>query len=342
MNPPQKVVTGLVRGTDCTVQWLLRLALVFVVLVLNRGAAEVPVRLNLEALVKRLGYESVELRRTGDNHLYVSGRLNHRRCSVLVDTGWSFTTISTNAARQLKRHDGSDVASAVALFPKDGNSEVVWLDNLKLGPVEFARQPALVQHIMQDGQAAPFDLVLGCDFLIRNFAIVDCRNRRLYVRRAPPSPQQRQEFAAALDRCGFVAIGMKRREPLALTCQAHVNGEAMEMLVDSAAVWSCLDARQVRELGLRVRPTAGKLRGVGATGTRGVAVAEARTFALGDATLNGLNFAVLDLADWGFAAPGERLSEVKGILGGRELALFHAVMDCDESKLWVKWISPGK
>jgi len=110
----------------------------------------------------------------------------------------------------------------------------------------------------------------------------------------------------------------------------------LEMLVDTAAVWSTLDLRQLDRLGLRALPTLTKITGAGKTGTRRVAMAEAKSFALGDVLLKETDFALMDLSDWGFAVPGKHLSEVRGILGGHELLANRALIDFGALKLWVK------
>jgi len=298
--------------------------------------AEQLARINVREQFSRLGWEQIELRRTDENHLFLFARLNGRRRSVLVDTGWSFTSVSTNVARQLKAPSDLGVRFRDPFFGTNENSAAVLLDDFKLGRVEFTSQPALVQNVVLNGRRAPFDAVLGCDFLMRNFGVVDCLNRRLYVRRvAPPEPQQK-EFEEALRRDGFVAVQLQRKEPLALTCTVRVNGERLEMLVDSAAPWSCVDVRQRERLRLKVDASPARITGVGRTSTRGVGVAAVKSFRLADVDVKITNVAVFDLADWGLAVPEAALSEVQGILGGDALNATGAIIDCHALKLWVK------
>ena len=182
-------------------------------------AAEQSSLVNLPDQLTRLGWQQIELRRTGDNHLFVFGRLNGRQRSVLVDTGWSFTTVSTNAARQLKTHRELGVTLHDPFFGTNENSSVVLLESLKLGRIEFTHQPALMQNMVLNGQRAPFDVVLGCDFLMRNFCVIDCPDSRLYVRSAAPSEQQQREFEEALRLGGFVAVQLNARNRSRLLVQ---------------------------------------------------------------------------------------------------------------------------
>jgi len=283
-------------------------------------------QLSLREQFTRFGYEQIDLQRTSDNHLYLVGKLNGRRRSVLVDTGWSFTTISTNGARKL-----SPPRTAIT-----NDHPTVLIDELKLGRHSFSNQLARVDHMIFDGQPASFEVVLGCDFLQRNFAVVDCSNRRLYVRNRASTELEQSALEGKLRCSGFAEVALKLKSPLAITCPALVNGQLVEMLVDTGAVWSALDVRQLDRLGMRALPTLAKISGVGKTGTRGVAVGEAKSFALGDAPVKDANFALMDLSDWGFAAPGKELSEVQGILGGTELVANGSLIDCHRLKLWVK------
>jgi predicted aspartyl protease len=288
--------------------------------------AEKSSRVRLPNEFARLGYQQIELQRTAENHLYLVGKLDRRRRSVLVDTGWSFTTVSTNTARKLP-------------VIRDGSANEhppVLIADLKLGRHSLKNQPARVQHMVFNGQPASFDVVLGCDFLRQHFAMIDCRNRRLYVRRHAPTEREQNKLEETFRAQGFTAVALKLKSPLAITCFARVNGQPVELLVDTGAVWSTLDVRQLERLGLHALPTLTKITGAGKTGTRAVAMTEVKSFALGDVPLNDTDFAVMDLSDWGFAAPGKQLSEVQGILGGSELTANNALIDCHSLKLWVK------
>jgi predicted aspartyl protease len=292
-------------------------------LVLN---AEPPPPLKLVEQLVGFGYERIELRRTAENHLYLVGKLNGHRRGVLVDTGWSLTTVSMNTAPKL-------------LPSRDGGTNEyshVLIKRLTLGHASFTNQPALVQNMVYDGQATPFEVVLGCDFLRRHFAIVDCLNRRLYVRPRALAEEEQTKLERDFSGDGFRAVALTLKQPLAITCSAWVNGKPVEMLVDTGAVWSTLDVRQLDRLGLRALPTLTRISGVGKTGTHGVAVGEAKSFVLGDVPVKDTNFALMDLRSWGLAAPGEKLGEVQGILGGSELVANSALIDCHRLKLWVK------
>jgi predicted aspartyl protease len=270
---------------------------------------------NLGAALRRLGYEQIELRRTGEHHLFLFGQVNGRRRSCLVDTGWSFTTISTNTTQRLA------VAGIV--------------DELKLGRVSLTNEPAVVQALRVNGRPTSFDMVLGCDFLIRHHAMIDGAGRRLYLRSEALDSERMVELAAVLQRRGFVAEGMTRRDPLSLTCAAKLNGHDVELLVDTGAMWSCLDTATARALELRTAPSPNQISGAAAVGKRGFGVTRVKTFAIGGWKKEGVNFAVLELADWGLGMNGKVLNSLGGILGGDVLLGEAALIDCGQLKLWL-------
>lgn len=272
--------------------------------------------MNLSESFAKCGYEAIELRRTGENHLFLFGQVNGRKRSCLVDTGWSFTTAATNVLR--------------------GMGDAGWIAHLKLGRVAFTNQPVVMQRMVFNGQPASFDVVLGLDFLRENFAVIDCGSRRLYPRRAAPDEAEQKILEAAIRRAGFREVELQLKRPPALTVRALVNREPVEMLVDSGAVWSCLDARQSERLRFQPAPSAARITGAGATGTRPVAAAEVQSFQIGGVMMKGMTLAVFDLSDWGLAAPGRTLAEVQGILGGDALAAGEALIDCHALKLWLK------
>lgn len=291
---------------------------------IRAAAGDVPPALDPQLV--RLGYETVPLQRSAENHLHVRARVNGRRCVALVDTGWSFATLASQTANRRFK---------VPTRPATEGSGAV-LERLELGKSPFLDQPVRVEPLVFDGQPASFDLVLGLDFLRRHFALLDCGRARLYLRRAAPASADRQALETLLRERGYAPAPMTSADPPALTCRARLNGRPVELLVDSAAVWSALDPRELQRLDLRSEPTLARVTGAGNTGTRPVLVATPRTFELASATISSARFAVLELADWGMATTNALLPHVGGILGGPELRALEALVDCDALKLWIR------
>ena len=277
------------------------------------GAKE---RVNPAAVLPQLGYEAVPLRRTGENHLFLFGQVNGRRRSCLVDTGWSFATVSTNTAARL-------------------NPPGV-IERLKLGSVVLTNESVAVQDMRVNGRPTPYEVVLGCDFLMRHHAVVDCANNQLYLRSKAPDSRETTQFERRLRQAGWIALKLKRHQPPALTCEAQINGRTVTWLVDSGAIWSCLDTKTAESLSLRLTASPNRIRGAGASGQREMAVADLKGFQIGGRELRQLSVAVFGLADWGLGVDGKVLEKVEGILGGSELANLGAMIDCYELKLWLR------
>ena len=259
------------------------------------------------------GFDQIALRRTADNRLYLSGRLDGRRRSFLVDTGWSHTTVN-----------------------QVGEAGSTTLSEIELNGVTFTHQPARQESVLMGGKPAPFGVVLGLDFLRRHFAVIDCGTGRLFTRREKPTAEDSETFAAAMLRAGFLAVELRRYENLAITCPASIANHSFELLVDSGAAWTCLDGRQAEAWGLKPQPSTTRLFGAGNTGTRGLAVAQVKSLRLGEMEIARATVGLVDLTDWGLAQKDKTLGEVKGLLGGEILEAHSAVIDCGGLKLWLK------
>ncbi len=273
-------------------------------------------RLNLGATLRPLGFETVELRRTGNQHLFLFGKVEGRRRSCLVDTGWSFTTISTNTATHLAQ---SNVIGSLAL-----------------GRVRRPNVSVVTQDLRVNGQPTPYDVVLGADFLLAQQAILDCAGRRLYLRSGPLPERERTEMETRFSNAGWREVKLQRRQPFAWTCRATVKDNSLLLLVDSGATWSCIDAQTAETLKLRATPSLTRISGPAAGLAKFVAVTEFRDWRLDDHEQARTSFAVMNLKRLGLGPEGALFPEVAGILGATELTAMEAVIDCAAGKLWLR------
>lgn len=277
------------------------------------GAAE---RLDLPARLDELGFESVPLRRTGQNHWFLFGQVDDQKRSCLVDTGWSYTTVATNTTGRL--------------------AETNRIRTLKLGRVVLTNVPAQGSDVRVNGEAPAYSVVLGCDFLVRQQAILDCGNNKLYLRTRPGMTNSFAPLEAHLSRAGWVSLPLHERKPPALTCTARINKQPTELLVDSGAMWSCLDQTFAGVAGLRTVAAPHRMSGPGADRQRPFQVADLTAWSLGTTPMPERTVAVLALEDWGLGTGGKLFPEVGGILGGAELRNGAALIDCGNRKLWLR------
>lgn len=270
----------------------------------------------LSQLLPAPNFQVVKLQRTPDHHLYISGRLEGRRCSCLVDTGWSQSSVAS-------RSQTGRVAFA----------------ELRLGELTITNFMADCEPVTMGGQPASFDVVLGLDFLRTQRAIIDCGAARLYLHPAAPSPAARDQLERDLSQVGYTVVELQAPQNAALTCTGRVADRSIEFMVDSAAAWSCLDMKSAISWGLKPHPSTTVLAGAGGTGKRPLPVAEVRILELGNLRVNRPVLGLVELADWGIGKPDTALRNTKGLLAGDLLGKYRAVIDCDGRKLWLK--SPG-
>jgi predicted aspartyl protease len=322
-------------------------------------AADPAAKTSLEDYLKRLGYEPVAPRNfdlpqrpslaeaARQNQIFVRGELGSgSRLTFLVDTGCGMTRLDPKSARGLKTLGELGVVLEDSLLGKITNSSIVLMDKVKLGRAEFLNQPARAQKLEMDYVATPHDAVLGCDFFCRNFCLLDCRARRLYVRAAKPSEEEASALEQSLLRSGFVEVPIQWKGWMAV--DAEVNHQRVSLGIDTGAQFSVLDNSQIKRLSLTPikhdgPPTGtliapdwkGRLIGIGKIGAHEFKIASLKTLQIGSRKWEGIHFTTANLNDWGIAKPGAAGEELQGLLGAEMLAGNGALVDFGNRKLWL-------
>src|SRR5438309_7364790 len=203
---------------------------------------------NLEDYLKRVGYLPVVLRKGEHDKLLAEGMLVRKKRLFLVDTGCTRTALDEGAARGLKSLGELGVTLEDSFFGELSDPTIVLMDKLTLGRAQFLNQPARVTKLRMDYIFVGSDGVLGCDFFFRNYCLIDCFDRRLYVRGAKPSDDTTSAMETTLRASGFtdVPIGVK----YGLTVDAKANGEASKLLVATGITFSSLERALAKRLGL--------------------------------------------------------------------------------------------
>ena len=297
-------------------------------------AADTRQKPSVEAYLKRLGYEPIALTRGESNHLYADGKLGDKKRTFMLDTGCSFTILNKSVGRKLKTLRELNVKLEDSYLGKVTDSSTVLMERLVLGRAEFVNQPARVRDL----GFVPSDGLLGCDFLYRNYCLIDCMNRRLYVRSGKPATDVENAMKETFQRSGYFEVPLKLTRDLVATCEAKINGQPINLVVDTGAVWSTCDESLVAPLHLKLLDTWVNLVGVGRIGSHHVQLSTVKTLQLGELVLEKVDFAVAALGAWGIAESNQKnaLREVGGFLGGHTLALNSALIDCRGQRLWLK------
>jgi predicted aspartyl protease len=303
----------------------------------------------LEDYLKLLGYEGLEFEKTDHPQPFIDASLsNGRKPRFVVDTGWGISSLTPRAAHGLKTlaESGSQLKDPV--LGTVTNEDVVLIDKLVLrGGTEFSNQPFRVRDIKVDFVTLPFDGVLGLDFLLRNFCLIDCWKQRLYVRASELSGENAAVMDQSLRLSGFSEVPLSPEGMLNLS--AEINGHPIRLLVDTGAPDNMLDNSQLRELGLRLvhynAPATGtfieteatvSIVGTGAIGLHQAKVTKLDTLQLGTRQWKNVYFAVTDMKAWGIAARGTHREDIKGFLSQSFLVTHGALIDVSHRKLWLR------
>jgi len=191
-----------------------------------------------------------------------------------------------------------------------------------------------------------FGGILGCDFLFRNFCLIDCGARQIYFRSAKPSDSESKALEETLRQSGFAEVNLKWRNGLAV--EAAANGQPLLLLVDTGATWSVLDDSQVPRLQLKTvqegNPKLGTLIpedlsaeiiGFGKIGAHQMRVTTLQTLQIGARIWKDVHVGVANLKAWGISEPGKAV-EIQGLFGAEMLAARGALIDFASEKLWLR------
>lgn len=292
--------------------------------------------------LKRAGYSQIQLELDRDNHLFVRGILRGKKQRFVLDTGSGVTRLDPKLARGLDKFDGSKLKPEDASLNGAPVSGLVVMDELELGGLNFLDQPAQVGAVASGLARVAENGLLGCDFFYRNHCIIDCVHARLYVRSNALPADLESDLAAILHQSGFTETRIRQKPGLPGTCKAKLNGEELELILDTASPWTVLDWDCGRRLKLPVmeKPAHLDFSGIRKPGAHGLQEAQAQTLQLGGATLKRAYVALADLSAWEAAVPGKTMPEALGRLGVETLATAGALLDFGTSKLWLNPPAP--
>jgi predicted aspartyl protease len=302
---------------------------------------------SLDDYLRRVGYMPVALKRGEQDKLLAEGVLAEKKRLFLVDTGWGKTTLDKNATRGLKSLGELGVTLEDSFLGKLSDPSIVLMDKLTLDRAQFLNQPAKVMDIRMDFMLTGFDGVLGCDFLFRNYCLIDCFTRRLYVRGSKPSDETTSAIEATLRGSGLTSVPIHLK--YGLTVEAKANDERLNLLIDTGSTFSILDTELAKRLGLtpvkhdeawsgsRIKKElSAKVVGVGKIGTHRMWVTTLKTLDVGSLQWTNVHFGVTDLKSWGLAEPGNQTEEVQGVFGREMLTARGALVDYHSRKLWFR------
>jgi predicted aspartyl protease len=293
--------------------------------------AEPKAQMTLESYLQRLGYGVIPLDRTAQNKLVVRAEINGRSHSLMVDSGWSVTALDASIARKSKTPGQLGVQVVDPVLGNIEQDDLVLIERFKIGAAEFRNQPVASMALKARGRSTAG--VLGCDFMIRHHAILDCGAKRLYVRAEPLQPELAEALGRTLSGSGYHLARLKRSEALVPICNATINDMPVDLLVDSGGVWTILNETIARRLKLVTSRTGIRIEGVKRGMSSELLTAPVKTLKAGDRPLplRGILIGVGDLEPW---IPEGSSHVAQGVLGAELLAQSGAVIDFQSTNLW--------
>jgi len=266
--------------------------------------------------------------------LLVTGQIDGKGRDLMVDTGWSFTSVDSDIARKMKTLGSLGVQLEDSFLGTLTNAKTC-LMTVKLGNAFFTNQPAHSKALNFGGHSTA-DCVLGCDFLFRNFCLIDCTGQKLYVRSGEPPQKAVEALDESLRHSGFHATKLQPTSALVMTVSGTANGHPVKLLLDTGAVWTTLDSKQMNRLGIEKQFTTTQASGVGKIGSTWLDRTRLKSLELGDVSFKNLELCVADLSGWNIGKPAHSAADIDGLLGPDLLAYNRGLIDCHSLKLWLQ------
>ena len=205
------------------------------------------------------------------------------------------------------------------------------LMTVKLGNAVFTNQPAHSKALNAGGHSDA-DCLLGCDFLFRNFCLIDCTTHKLYVRLVEPPKQAEEALQGSLHQSGFHQIKLQRTSHLVTTVSGEVNGRPVKLLLDTGGAFTTIDTKQMNRLNIEKQLTRTQVSGIGKIGSTWLDRTRLKSFEIGDVSFKNLEICVADLSGWNI----DKLGEVDGLLSPDFLAYNRGLIDCHGLNLWLQ------
>jgi hypothetical protein len=121
-----------------------------------------------------------------------------------------------------------------------------------------------------------------------------------------------------------------------MTVSGTVNGLPVKLLLDTGWVWTTIDARQMKRLGIEKQFTREQINGIGKIGSAWLDRTRLKSFELGDTAFKSVDVGVADLSGWDIGSPARSSPDIDGILGPDLLAYNRGLIDCHGLKLWLQ------
>jgi hypothetical protein len=293
---------------------------------------------SLENYLKPLGYVAVALRRGPNNELRAAVEVAGRKREFMVDTGCTLTMIDTSLKSKFKTPHELGISFKDAILGVLDNSEEVIIDELRFGTARLLNEPALIKALNSSGGSAFADGILGCDFLLRHFCLIDCSGLRLFMRSERPREEDRASLERLLNQGSMHCAPLHQTSALVSTCKAAIDGNPLVLILDTGSASTMIHSKTAERYKLRTyqTQTPNKRVGLGTIGNVMPYATRPKLFEVDgvEMPLLGLSLGVTDMSSWNIGAQGDPLESADGMLGAEFLAVNRGVIDLADRKLW--------
>jgi hypothetical protein len=270
------------------------------------------------------GYVQMKVDNRGKNNEVVLTRINGQKVKLLIDTGFSRTSVTTACAQRLKlevRDAGFQVSGTGGSVTGDEGRAQIKSFQLEDREINHTSE---VMVLSKTAYAFGIDGYLGFDTLRLNSMIVPVGTNVLFFR---PGAGPAVSIKPYMEQLGFKAIPL-RLAPDGFRVDGMLNGQAFQALLDCGAQYSAFDLDFINKTKTPVYRLEMMAHGV-----------------------DGRLFAVYSFIPWQFvlgtfkvppvpvaasALPSVQKRGADGLLGYDLLGLHRAIIDLGDGTLWMK------
>jgi predicted aspartyl protease len=278
----------------------------------------------------------VSLSRSTGNHLFISVRVNNRPAWFAVDTGAALSIVDSNKAKVL----GLGKSRGLVEVPKQievnnrivpvglVNSLYVGRDNLGSGPVALIDLKDFRARLRDSGNRVSMDGIIGLDILQRYNAVIDCRNRRIFLKTPSTDPSAIIKYAK---RNRYKAIPMRITHSGALEVEGRIAVNRYSFVVDTGGFATLIPIQVARQNGIPVIGTTVNAKGIHSK-ERPVGVTIAQQFDLGKYPLGPALIGVTALPE----GPDDLRYQFGGLIGADFFFEHGGIIDIGNQTLYFK------
>jgi predicted aspartyl protease len=238
-----------------------RLLICVILLMVWPAGAEQPANSgegSLRALFTSEGFGGAPLQRRFGNHLFVPTTINHKRTTLMIDTGCPYTLIDKSSVGTLgltvektKRQVGRVFGWSYERF---GATKI---NTLTMGNCTLANVPAAVadeSEMNYFSRLPHIDGLFGAYEMVKFGVVIDCARQMLYISPRGASAGTSQKLATFLESRGFTRIPLRLTSDHHFDVEAAVNGHPLRLVVDTGAGTTLVAQQTAIQSGVAPRP----------------------------------------------------------------------------------------